>query len=396
MTLNKQLFLYRLFDAVHLGDKYVLIFFVPFAMAKGFTVAEVFYLHAIQNLTRFFTEIPSGYLSDRWQRRHVLAVSGVVSTLAWVSMWQGDTFLFMALAWALSGFGHSLRSGTDSAYLHDLLTQHGKSDWFAKEFGKTKSLGWYLFAFSAFTGGYLLTLDPHSPAWANFILAVSVIWIPFVLPEPKREKVETHTSHKAFFKDIILTLRHNKELTLLILFFSMVAVCAQLSVFLIQDYMVQIGLSAILFGYFFTADYIIRGTIGRHVYRIMAVAREHVLIVLLTCVLACGLLIPSFNVTPVLLFVFALVSILRGMEGIVGETCINKRISSKNRATILSIKGLFYGILYPVFSITLGTIHEDFGLQIALQCVGALVVLNMCVFFYGYRKVNVSKEQCDT
>ena len=92
---------------------------VPFFMAKGLSLAEIFYLQAVFATSIVILEAPSGYFADLFGRRISLVIGGVIHGIAYFSLNFADDLATLVLFEILAGVAASMISGADLALLYD-------------------------------------------------------------------------------------------------------------------------------------------------------------------------------------------------------------------------------------------------------------------------------------
>ena len=99
----------------------------------------------VEMATVLVMEIPTGVVADRWGRKISVICGGVVSALGWaliplaVSAKGSDQLLFASLCFFLSGFGQTLVSGAQQAWVVDNLTSAGRRDLVDRFFARMRS-----------------------------------------------------------------------------------------------------------------------------------------------------------------------------------------------------------------------------------------------------------------
>ncbi len=187
----------RRFEAVWCAQiflrDFVLIYpvYAIYMQGNGVTAAELGVLFTLWAGAALLFEVPSGALADRYPRRNVLVISGLVAALAFVIWIALPTFWGFAAGFIVWALGSSLVSGTSEAYLHDFLQAQGQGGAFERLYGRgeaAESIG----AASALTlggwlaeGGYTLPL----------ILSVagpllSALLVAFALPQVAPSSVD--------------------------------------------------------------------------------------------------------------------------------------------------------------------------------------------------------------
>jgi len=150
-------------------------FYVPVVILylddAGFGLDFVGLAYAVFAFGTLAAEIPTGYLGDWLGRRASLAVGTVVRVgvlVAYPLVETGAAILALHVAWA---FGRSFRSGTEDAWLYELLVAHHDPDEFARVQGRASTLLLGTSAVAAVLGALLYAHQPALPFLANAGLA---------------------------------------------------------------------------------------------------------------------------------------------------------------------------------------------------------------------------------
>jgi hypothetical protein len=99
----------------------------------------------VEMATVLVMEIPTGVVADRWGRKISVISGGLVSTLGWgliplaVSATGSDQLLYASLSFFLSGFGQTLVSGAQQAWVVDNLASAGRRDLVDRYFARMRS-----------------------------------------------------------------------------------------------------------------------------------------------------------------------------------------------------------------------------------------------------------------
>jgi len=127
-------------------------------------------------------EIPTGYLGDRIGRRASLAVGNALSAGALGIFVFLDSPLEYVLLYAVWAVGWAFRSGTEQAWLYELLQSRGDDDEYARVSGRGSTVVLLVSAVTAAAAGLLVTYGWEVPLLAN--AALSALGIPVVLSLP--------------------------------------------------------------------------------------------------------------------------------------------------------------------------------------------------------------------
>ncbi len=99
-------------------------FLVLYYTAHGMSMADVLLLQACYAVGMTLFEVPSGYLSDRFSRRIILAIGGGLFTLGTLAYTLATGWWGFFLAEMILVFGHALASGTvESAAYESLVAE---------------------------------------------------------------------------------------------------------------------------------------------------------------------------------------------------------------------------------------------------------------------------------
>lgn len=99
----------------------------------------------VEMATVLVMEIPTGVVADRWGRKISVISGGLVSALGWgliplaVSATGSDQLLYASLCFFLSGFGQTLVSGAEQAWVVDNLASAGRPDLVDRYFARMRS-----------------------------------------------------------------------------------------------------------------------------------------------------------------------------------------------------------------------------------------------------------------
>jgi len=99
----------------------------------------------VEMATVLVMEIPTGVVADRWGRKISVISGGLISALGWgliplaVSASGSDQLLLVSLCFFLSGFGQTLVSGAEQAWVVDNLASAGRADLVDRYFARMRS-----------------------------------------------------------------------------------------------------------------------------------------------------------------------------------------------------------------------------------------------------------------
>src|SRR5918997_5546847 len=87
----------------------------------GLSGAQISLLFGVWSVTAFVTEVPAGALADRWSRRGVLVLAGVLQAVGFVVWTAAPALAAFAIGFVIWGASSALVSGASEALIHDAL-----------------------------------------------------------------------------------------------------------------------------------------------------------------------------------------------------------------------------------------------------------------------------------
>jgi hypothetical protein len=131
---------YYLYRAVG-GPGFIAPIYVLYLLSNGLSYAEIGAIGAIQGVIVLAGEIPTGYVGDRIGRRNSLLVAQVLLTGSAVGMILASSFLAFTVSFGLLSFAMTFVSGSDDAWLYDILQEHLDEDRYTHVRGRGRPVG---------------------------------------------------------------------------------------------------------------------------------------------------------------------------------------------------------------------------------------------------------------
>jgi MFS family permease len=161
----------------------------------GLSGGEISSLFVVWSVAGIVAEVPSGALADRFSRRVVLAVHGVMQAAAYVLWLTVPGFAGFAAGFALWGAGGACASGALEALVYDGLAAEGAEDEYPRIYGRITAAGLLaqlpvavaatvLFS----SGGYALV------GWASVACCLAAAALACAIPEHRPAVDSDHTS----------------------------------------------------------------------------------------------------------------------------------------------------------------------------------------------------------
>ena len=380
---------------------------------RGLSLTEVGIIESFFWLTIIIGEVPTGAIADRYGRRVSLALGVMLFAISTVIFAMADSFSLLLGSYLVMGVGMTLYSGAGDALLYDTLRVLGRTGEYERHAGRSHGLFWAMMVLATAIGGpvaYFLGYSATILVSSGFFVVSA--FAALSLREPPRRESEfapdplhappadvRHTAadhpDQAPHADSGAPIMHemlegfrivwrNRPIRYLVPFAAILIALFDLPRFVAQPYVAQHGLdplAGVTDGFIWSA-LLIPGYLGTML-GMMAAAR---LIGRLgarcsfPAILAFGALflvpLAIWNHLGLLGAIF-MVSIAQAAIRPIATGYINRRITSNQRATVLSIFSLVHGGVMSIVVIALLPVADLVSFPAAFG-LALLVVITIC------------------
>lgn len=352
---------------------------VPIFKSKGLNMEQIFILQAVFSVAVAILELPSGYISDLFSRKHTLMFSAAFYFLGELGFLLSDNFLHLIVAELLLAFGLSLYSGTDVSMVYDSLSNSREGE--TKDKSQAKYLSNVMFwgllgeALGGLIGGGIATYGLNYVLIVNAVVSGLPFVVSFFLVEPPRKKMSRKSHIKNFkyiYNELFVKKPFVRQILLLGIAYSVAAITA---IWSYQELWQVSGISIGYFGYIWAAVNLAGAFSSKFAYRIEAylgVKRTIYLMglwpILMYFVLGLGGVFAA-------LFACVAFQMLRGFNSVVLKDALNSRVGAEYRATANSIFGLGFRLCFAVIGPLFGLVIDHWGLHSAYLGFSGLFVL---------------------
>lgn len=347
---------------------------VLFLLSRDVSYTGVSVLQATLALVVLVAEVPSGVIADRFGRRNSILVAVVVRSAAWIGVafaWSFTTFFVLFVAYAV---GSAFRSGTEDAWLYDVLADRTDEDEFAHVRGRGQSVKLAVTAVTNVVGGWLATIDLTYPWLATggaMAIGLAFVWS-FPEPDASDEDDDQFTLLDApgVIREHVLRPPVGTFVAYSAVFYAALGGAKQFIQPIVADIGVTLaglgGLYAVFTALTAVASYY-TGTVEERVG-----IRRWFTVAPVAFGLAFALTLAS-PYAAVASFVVLLP--VRNLSGTLGSQYVNDRVSSLGRATVLSATSMMYSLAAAPVTVAMGAAADLVSPVVAVGVLGVGLVV---------------------
>lgn len=345
---------------------------VIFLQDNGLSLQQVFILQATWSVIQIILEVPSGYVSDKWGRKPTIIVGTLCKVLGIFAYCLGTNFLDFAVAVTMLAIGSSFFSGTMEALTYDTLLELDETDKYRKVSGTQYFYQFGSEALGGLLGGVLAVSSLRTPFWATFIFFSIAPLIACTLREPKRYKLQEKRHLRAMYDICVNTIVRSAPLRSVILLHSVIITIAFTLYWFTQPYQVMVGLPLAMFGVMHTLIVGVHALSSKWAHTLERWVDDRMLLTgIAVTIVLCFFAIASISTLWGLAF-FVVARAAWGLLNPVTSETINRMTTSEIRATVLSLRSLFFRILFTLIAPFVGYAADVFSLKQAILLTGAI------------------------
>ncbi|NVY96774.1 MFS transporter [Lactobacillus sp. DCY120] len=221
-----------------------------------FSLVQFTLLESVFMFTQFFSEIPSGILSDLFKNK-ITVMFGLLSlsltpllTIFAFSCPKSIVFSVLILSFALEGVGNALISGADSALFYEGIRKDGDEEKYGQIRGNMQLISSITIGLATAIGGYLFMVNNKIPYIMQSIFLIIAMIIIFFTNEQKVNKSsqinESNTLFKRF-KSIMMVFRnmlHSSNVFFLFIFTVVITSVINTIFMILPNYISELGFDA--------------------------------------------------------------------------------------------------------------------------------------------------------
>ncbi len=350
-----------------------------FYTQHGLSLTQIMLLQSIFSVALFSLEIPTGYISDRFGRKHSIAIWYSILVAWYLAYRLGNSFITFAIAEVILACGYACISGSDSALLYDTLVQWGKPEaakkrewrlWFAWDAAWVIAgiIWWWI---GAYYGMDILWLISAAIIGAGLPLARSLEEV----RHPSHADQTYHILNDS--KQVISVFRRNPYILWLVLYTGIIAYSTYSLVWSQQQWLEQLGAPIAWFGvlWWLARVFVAWGSILSHHYD-EYFGRDRGLVLFLTAIILAFVLLSRGTHWLIAFLGICIAFSVRWIQSTLSTYYVNQQIDSSLRATTLSSMSMIHRIIFAVALPLQWWIWDQFWLQtMFVVMVGVFLIL---------------------
>ena len=269
----------------------------------------------------------------------------------------GQSEWMMYLSFILSALSYNLESGTDSAYVYDLLMETHEQDTFPKIQGRREIVIQMATLLATTIGGIIAGLSYQLTYGLSILVVIISIFVLMQMKEIRNQHyVKTHILND-MKQQVIMSyqlIKEDHQIFYLILSTSLFSASLTTCYYYLTNYWTELGIKISSISIFLSLENV-----------------------------AAMIAIPFY---PISILAICVMAFFETILYIAMTTFLNEKVESHLRATLLSVLSLGFSLVMIIYFPLVGLIGEFFGLKIAYITLFVVVSVIYIVYQYVIRK----------
>lgn len=231
---------------------------VIFLLDRDISLFEIIVADVVFNVAIILLEFPLGVISDRIGRKRTIILGTFLGAATYASMIFITNFLILLVVWIFWAAYLATMSGTDTAYIYEVLTSKGSADRAKVVFGRFTAVSNAAFLISHFLAGFLYSIDSNLPIAINAGFTILAIVFFLIIPEIQEEKTP---EIKSGLRTVLKMNQENRTLGGFTMLHGFMLAFTWSTTILFQPFLQELGLEISNFGLVF-ASFTLAGIVG--------------------------------------------------------------------------------------------------------------------------------------
>lgn len=369
-------YIYQFFSGFYLIESIGILFY----LLAGISYFQLSTIEAVGLIAVLLLEIPSGAFADLIGRKYSVFIGLFLTGIELILIAYGFNYLFFLIAAFIGGIGGSLVSGADTALLYDSLKKIKKENKFNKILGKGKSIFYISVVIATAIGSLIYTVSKTGVFYFNGLIFIIGAFFFLTMYEPRNNKnkfsLKNQLNH--IIESFKYTMKHKKLIWIISFAIFSGAFISIFHNMLRQPYMQSIGINIAIFGILTSILFLARSFVSYKSYDIEKKIGEKKSLYLVVILQAIAFFLMAV-VNLYLAFVFVvIIYCIWSYQEIIMEGYSNRHMTSKQRATLISIQNFFRSITLVIAFLIVGWITDLTSISYTLYILsGASLIIGL-------------------
>lgn len=321
-------------------------------------------LAAIMSIVTIILEVPGGIFADSYGKKLTLIISSFFGLLTMLFYYLGNSFIYFLIAAIFYGISGAFITGTRGSLMYDSLLKLKKEKSFKKYNGKMLFYSHIINGLILLCVPWLYTINNKLPFLIGIFFFIISIILALLMVEPKLKKHKISISeYYNNFLDSIKQIFQNKKLFSIFFFSAIFFGFTLMNMEFTQPLLLISGLDVIYFGIIYCLFRVLAGTASIIAHKFEKYITSEKLmyisgIILLLCFIGFGF---GKGIILILGVIFLRISV--GMNRIIVDDEIHKKIESHNRTTLMSLSNVSKSLVGAIMVFIAGILADIFGVQ---------------------------------
>jgi MFS family permease len=221
---------------------------VLFLLERDISLSEIVIADMVFWASVIIFEVPAGMIGDRLGRKKTYFIGALLGAMSYALMIYIIDFYWLIICWICWSIYIAIVSGTDTAYIYELLKEENQSHQSTYVFGYFASITSLAFIITHFSAGFFYGVDPILPIFLNVIVSLFAALIILTLPTPKKGTYTTPS-----FNDIFNAMKEqffsNDIVKYVVMLMAVIMMYHWTVTLIFQPFLIELGFEVEFFGF---------------------------------------------------------------------------------------------------------------------------------------------------
>lgn len=364
-----------------------------YLIVRGYSLVDVGIAESIFHLTSMLCELPTGIVSDLYGRRFSRLMGRLLSILSIIVLMYETSRWMIYLSFIISALSYNLESGTDSAYVYDLMLENNDEKRFPKIQGYREMILQTACFIAIMIGGSLADKSYFLAYGVSFLITIVSIIVLLQMKEIKNtgyQKMNMFRGMLHQYQTSYALFKENHQILYLILSYSLFSASITTCHYYLTNYWKEMGMSISQISFFFTLENVAGLVAGLYAYKMIQRYSKEKIVLYLPLFVVVGLMgIPFF---PISIISLIFIAFFESLLYVSITTFLNQIIPSSSRATLLSCMSMVFSIMMIIYFPIIGWIGDHYHLKTAFIILAGISAIVYIIYQYILRTRLLKKD----